>query len=106
MTERRAPLTWDFEVFLVIESIDDPLPGKHRSRWPDERGFKEVERVRDTSLLQDLTSAFDGSERIQSIDAVCSVPAGERSHEELIHDSTLGDVEIGTDECISVQILL
>lgn len=100
-----ASLTRDFEVFLVVERIDNPLPGEHWSRRPHERGFAEVESVDGPFSLQDLPSAFDGGERIQSIYAVCSVPPGKCAHEEFVHDSTLGNVEIGASESVSAEVL-
>ncbi len=98
-------LTWNLEVFLVVENVDNALPGDHGSRRADEGGFAEIEGVDGAVLPQYLASAFHGSERVQGIDAVCSVPAGERAHEELIQDPALGDVEIGIGDCISVEIL-
>lgn len=88
--------TWDFEVLLVVENIHHTLPSSDRCRWADERRLAEVEVSDSTTLLHDLEITLHCGEWIQSVHTVGSVPAGECSHEQLVHNPALGNIEIRT----------
>lgn len=81
--ESHSILTWNLEALLIVENVDHTLVALDCDRRWSKLGslVAQLNVVGQSIFEEDLTRSMRGTERIQGVNAVVSVPAWERPHQ-------------------------